>query len=115
MEITHHVDLPYPYGKIVDKYKSLLEINKEYSAWTIDDNLNVVPCVGSIKSDNSYNYHKREDDSQPRLCIIKSYAYQSRWFTLDKEEAIKVQQKNIIDYVTKISKELIRLNSLKNE
>ena len=72
MEINYHILKPNPFGKIVKNYLKVLKENTEYPAWTINDKLEVVKCIGMIANDGSWNYHNNYDDSEDVLYVIEN-------------------------------------------
>ncbi len=114
MELDFRVKLPCHFGEIVDDYLKVMSKKKAYKGYTVSDNLEVVECLGVIDSNGSWNYHNNYDDSKLELAIITSVnSTRSKWFTLDRKEAEKVQQENIERYTEILNNELLRLKSLK--
>lgn len=113
LDFRIEIDLPLTRGKIVEDYLKVLELNNEYAAFTVDDDLNIVNCKGSISSDGSWNYHNNYDDSENVMFVKFENNYKiQRWFTLNKSEAIKIQQENIIKWKEILNAELKRLEEL---
>jgi hypothetical protein len=53
--------IPYHYGVVVDNMLKVLEFNKTYQGFTINDNLEVIQTDCSIENDGSYNYEGDSD------------------------------------------------------
>lgn len=118
MEVKFNIKLPINRGKIVEDYLKVLKENTKYSAWTINDDLEVVPCDGIIRNNESWNYHNNYDNSESELYVVigdRNRTYLNRWFSLNKDEVIKVQQENIINYKNMLYNEILRLDELTNK
>lgn len=111
MELKHLLKLPRPYGKIVEDYLKVIDLDKQYTAYTINDKLEVVKCVGIIKNNGLYSYHKNEDISENEMYVIGDGVY-GKWFTLNENEAIKIQKENIKIWKDVLNDELNRIESL---
>ncbi len=112
MEINYHILKPNPFGKIVKNYLKVLKENTEYPAWTINDKLEVVKCIGMIANDGSWNYHNNYDDSEDVLYVIENKTRTKQWFSLNKDEVIEVQKENILKWKLILEQELSRLQTL---
>lgn len=111
MKLNFELKLPYHFGEIVNEYLKTMQIKTKYNAYTISDELEVIECVGIIQSDGSWNYHNNYDDSELELAIVTSKnSNLGRWFTLDKEEAEKIQRENIKEWKEVLNNELLRLH-----
>ncbi len=104
--------LKKPDGKIVKNYLKVLKENTEYPAWTINDKLEVVKCIGMIANDGSWNYHNNYDDSEDVLYVIENKTRTKQWFSLNKDEVIEVQKENILKWKLILEQELSRLQTL---
>lgn len=115
MEIRFYEKLPRRDGDIVKEYLKTMEENKLYDAFTINNDLEIVECKGVIRNNGSYNYHNNYDDSDNELYIKSnnnSCKYDSKWFTLNKEEAIKIQQEHLAKWKEILTNENNRLDLL---
>jgi len=113
MELKHYLNLPLPYGKIVEDYLKVLEVDTEYKAYTVNDNLEVVECIGIIKNNGMYDYHKNDDISQNEMYVIGDGIMNfGKWFTLNKNEAVKIQKENIKMWKDVLNNELNRIENL---
>lgn len=112
MKLEHYLSTPLTYGEIVKNYLKVLQENKPYPAWTLNDNLEVIECKGLIKNNGSYNYHNNYDDSENELYIIDRSTKLKKWFSLNKEEVVKVQRENIAKWRECLEAELLRLESI---
>lgn len=113
MIVKYDIKLPSYRGEIVKEYLKTLELDKRYDAWTVEENLEVVPCIGLVKNNGSWHYHHNYDDSENELAIFTDRGhYLAKWFTLDKEEAIAVQQENIKEWEKILKAELKQLKKL---
>lgn len=115
MKLKHYLSTPKTYGQIVDDYLKVLKVNEEYSAWTINDELEVVSCKGIIENNGSWNYHNNYDDSENELYAAFDGLKVKQWFTLNKDEAIKIQQENIKKWKLTLNKELNRIDTISCE
>lgn len=109
MEIKHYLSTPSKYGKIVEDYLKVLKEKTEYDAWTLNEKLEVVKCKGIIENNGSWNYHNNYDDSENEMYVIINNQKINKWFSLNKEDVIKVQQENIIKWKNVLQEELKRL------
>ncbi len=112
MKKEYQLVIPYTFGKIVEDYLKTLMQDVEYSAWTINDKLEVVECKGIIANNGSYNYHYNYDNSQNELYIVENKLYIRQWFSLNKQEVIDIQQLNILKWKAILQEELSRIDSL---
>lgn len=113
MKLDFRIELPSFRGEIIKTFLKVIELNKEYDAVTIDDDLNVVNCKGSISSDGSWNYHNNYDDSENVMYVKFESGYKiQRWFSFAKQEVINIQQANIIKWKEVLNAELKRLEEL---
>lgn len=116
MQLEYNVSTPLTFGKIVKDYLKVLKENTEYPAWTVNDNLELVSCMGIIENNGSWNYHGNYDDSKNELYVIFPNRTKRRmWFSLNKEDAIKIQQENIEKWRFKLQHELDRLGVLESK
>ena len=113
MELKHYLKIPYCRGEIVSTYLKVLKENVQYEAWTIEDNMEVVRCMGIIKNNGSWNYHNNYDNSENELYVVIEKTIQARWFSLNRDEAITVQRNNIIKWESIINEEKNRLRHVK--
>ncbi len=109
MELKHCLSTPSNYGKIVEAYLKVLKEKTEYDAWTLNEKLEVVKCKGLIENNGSWNYHNNYDDSENKLYVIIDKKKINKWFSLNKEDVIKVQQENILKWKNMLQEELSRL------
>lgn len=109
MELRYYLSTPSKRGQIVEEYLKVLKENTEYDAWTLNDKLEVVKCKGIIRNNCSYNYHHGYDDSENELYVIIDKPIINKWFSLNKEDVIKVQQENILKWKLVLQEELSRL------
>ncbi len=108
MELKIHLKTPPTYGDIVDNYLKVLEENKEYDAWTINEAFEIIECKGSIRNNESWNHHNNYDNSENELYV----GSKTKWFTLNKSEAIKIQSENIQAWKAMLDNELLRLEKI---
>ena len=107
--VRFNIKLPYITKELVDSYKKVLEVGKEYNVYTLDDDINIIECKGFIKSDGSWNYHNNYDDSQDTLFILNRFNNQERkWFTLNHSEIEKIRDENREEYIKVLENELKR-------
>ncbi len=111
MELKYYLSTPPKCGKIVEEYLKLLKENSEYDAWTLNDKLEVVACKGLIENNGSWNYHNNYDNSENELYVIIDKQKMDKWFSLNKEDVIKVQKDNIEKWKNQLQKELLRLDA----
>lgn len=105
--VEYKVSLPRPCGEIVEKYKTIFNVDEEYTAYSINDKLEVVKGKGVIQNNDRYNYHKNEDISEDELYFkFTSTTITNRWWTPSKKEAIE-KQKELIDENIKHHEEII--------
>ena len=104
------VKIPYHYGVVVDNMLKVLELNKTYQGFTINDNLEVIQTDCSIENNGSYNYHNNYDNSQNVLKVGDT----SKWWTLNEKEVLKVQKENIDRNLERLNEEIKRLNLLRD-
>ena len=109
MELKHYISTPSKYGQIVTDYLKVLKEKTEYDAWTLNDKLEVVQCKGFIENNGSWNYHNNYDDSENEMYVIINKQKINKWFSLNKEDVIKVQQENILKWKNMLQEELSRL------
>lgn len=109
MELKHYLSTPSKDGRIVEDYLKVLKVKTEYDAWTLNDKLEVVKCKGLIENNGSWNYHNNYDDSENEMYVIIDKKKINQWFSLNKEDVIKVQQENILKWENMLQKELLRL------
>lgn len=109
MELKNYLSTPSKYGKIVENYLKVLKEKTEYDAWTLNDKLEVVKCKGLIENNGSWNYHNNYDDSENEMYVIIDKQKKNQWFSLNKEDVIKVQQENILKWKNMLQEELSRL------
>lgn len=112
MELKYKIKLPPVRGQIVEDYLKTLQVDTFYSVYTLDDNLNLIECLGKIKNDGNWHYHHNYDNSENALYILLNDVCTIRWFSLNKEEVLKIQQENIESWKNILNKELSRLNDL---
>ncbi len=111
MEIQ--LTLPQTTGPIIEQYLKVLSTNTPYTAYTLDDDLNVITCNGIIENNKRYNYHNNYDNSELELFIIKANGKKiNRWFSLNKNEVIQQQLLNINNWRARLEKELTRLQTI---
>jgi hypothetical protein len=109
MELKHYLSTPLKYGEIVKDYLKVLKEKTEYDAWTLNDQLEIVKCKGLIENNGSWNYHNNYDDSENEMYVIIDKQKTNKWFSLNKEDVIKVQQENILKWKNMLQEELSRL------
>lgn len=104
-------------GDIVEKMLKIIERDKEYDVWTLNEKLEVVQCKGIIKNNESWNYHNNYDNSEDELYVQlnKHKGFVKQWFSLNKRAAVKAQQTNISQLKKLLQKELDRLDKIKIE
>ena len=112
MELKYSIKLPSTSGQIVSDYLKVLKENEGYPAWTLANDLSLLSCTGIIKNNDSYNYHNNYDDSENELFVISGHMHEKRWFSLNKEEVIKVQKENLLKWKTNLEGEIKRLDSM---
>ncbi len=84
--------------RIPSYYKGLEDLQKvigksSVKAYSIDEQNNeIVEGHGSIKSNESYNYHNNYDNSKDCMWFNS----EQKWFTLNYEEVLEVQRLNNI-------------------
>ena len=70
-----------------------MDRNVVYDAFTLNNNLEVVECKGIVAINNGYD---RRDSGVKELQIItEPNCYLSKWFSLNREDVVKVQKENI--------------------
>lgn len=109
MELKYCILTPSTRGQLVKDYLKILKDNTEYDAWTLNDKLEVVKCKGIIENNGSWNYHNNYDDSENEMFVIIDKRKVKKWFSLNKEEVVKIQQENISKWKLILEQELSRL------
>lgn len=112
MELKYLLSKPYNFGEIVEDYLKVLKEKAEYDAWTINENLEIVECKGIIESNGSWNYHNNYDDSSLELYVIINKSKRPSWFSLNKDDVVKIQQENIDKWKILLNNELLRVDCL---
>lgn len=106
--IEYDIDLPSHYGKVVEDRLKTLEMDVEYQGYTINDRAEIIQTNCSIQNNGSWNYHNNYDNSENVLMV----GNESKWWTIDKSEAIDIQRKNLDKIIEKHREESIRLESI---
>ncbi len=112
MELRHYISTPSTYGQIVEDYLKVLKVDVEYPAFSLNNKLEIIECKGVISNNGSWNYHNNYNDSQNELYIIIEKTKFCQWFSLNKEDVVKVQKENIEKWKAILSNELSRLESV---
>ena len=112
MELKHEIKTPYPFGDTVKQYRQVLNVDVKYPAFTINDKLEIIECIGIISNNGSWNYHNNYDDSEEELFVIINDQKIRKWFTLSKEYALQIQNDNIRAWKNSLKKELLRLENI---
>jgi hypothetical protein len=113
MELKHKVILPSNRGQIVEDYLKVLKANTEYPVFTLDDDLEIIECKGLIANNGSWNYHNNYDDSENVLYVfLYGPTKINKWFTLNKDEAIRLQKHHITQWEATLRAELKRLKEI---
>lgn len=109
MDLHKSLSFPNSSGEIVQQYQK----GKLYDAFTIDNTLEIIKCKGFIESNGHYNYHNNYDSSEDVLMIsVPNRSHREQWFTLDINEAKKVQQNLINEWKVSLNTEISRINQL---
>lgn len=100
MQLTHNINLPPTYGKIVETYIQTLERDVSHPAFTVSDNLQIVGINGRIENNQRLHYNHNSDNSEDELFIIYvgSGKKEKRWWTTDFAEAQAVRARNIKEW-----------------
>ncbi len=112
MEIRHYLSTPSTYGQVVIDYLKVLKEKTEYDAWTLNEKMEVVKCNGIIENNGSWNYHNNYDDSENEMYVIIDKQKVKRWFSLNKEDVVKIQEENISKWRMKLEQEISRLQDV---
>lgn len=112
MKLEHDIILPSKFRETVKDYLKVLIENKEYPAYTINDDLEIIECKGVISNNGSWNYHNNYDDSENELYVIIDGRRINKWFSINREDVEKVQAENIIQWNLKLADEINRVNKL---
>ena len=105
--MKNKINIPYHYGEVVDERLKVLELNKKYEAFTLNEQLEIVKCECSIESDGSWNHHNNYDDSENVLKVGNV----SKWWTLSEKEIKQVQKENLDHNIKLLTAEIDRLKS----
>jgi hypothetical protein len=108
LHIKYNLDLPYHYGEIVNERLKVLDLNKKYDGFTLNENLEIVKRICSIESDGSWNYHNNYDNSENVLKIGSI----CKWWTLSEVEIKKVQKEHLDKAIKLLTEEIERLKSI---
>ena len=110
MDLKFKPQLPKSSGKIVEDYLKFLAKNTDYDVYTLNDELEIVKCKGRIKNNDVWDYHNNYDDSEDELFVMLNPSYyNTRWFSLNREEVEKVQKENIEEWRKMLEEEATRL------
>ncbi len=111
INLRPEIKMPYYFDKeIVNEYLKTMDRNVVYDAFTLNHNLEVVECKGIVAINNGYD---RRDNGVKELQIItEPNCYLSKWFSLNREDVIKVQKENIKEWKLILENEIQRLNKL---
>jgi hypothetical protein len=112
MELKYYLSRPSTHGNIVNDYLKVLKEGTQYNAWTINEKLEVVECKGLIENNGSWNYHNNYDDSENELYVIINNQKIKQWFSLNKEDVLKIQKENIEKWEAVLKEEISRVQSL---
>lgn len=112
MKIEHSLSLPPKCGQIVKDYLKVLNVDTEYPAYSLNEKLEIIECKGVISNNESWNYHKDCDDSENELYVVIGKVRTAKWFTLNKEDAVRVQKENIEKWRAILVDELSRLDTI---
>lgn len=113
MKLQFYLNTPVTYGDVVINYLKVLEENVLYDAWTITNDLEVIPCKGSIRNNGSWNHHNNYDNSENELYVtLGSLNPVKQWFSLNKTDVLKTQTENIEKWLDILNKEQSRLNDI---
>ena len=107
--MVYDIKLPYHYGKVVDDRLKVLELNKKYVGFTLNEKLEIVVCECSIENDGHWDYHNNIDNSENVLKVGK----ESKWWTLIEKEINEIQMENLDSSINILTLEIDRLKSLK--
>lgn len=111
MNLTHNINLPPTYGKIVEEYKKQHKVGEYVPAYTVLDNLKVLEVKGIIQNNGAYHPHFNLDNSEEELFIrYGTGKIEKRWWTTDFCEAVKVRVQNINEWIEKLNRETEHYN-----
>ena len=105
--MKHKLKIPYHYGDVVIERLKVLELNKKYEAFTLNEQLEIVKCECSIENDGSWNYHNNYDNSENVLKVGNL----SKWWTLNETEIKQIQKENLDKAIKLLTEEIDRLKS----
>lgn len=107
--MKYKLNLPSYSGEVVEERLKVLETNKVYEGYTLNEKLEIVKVVGcSIENNGNYNYHNNYDNSENVLKVNGL----TKWWTVKESEIKTIQKKHIDEALDKINEELLRLESL---
>lgn len=106
--VDYEINLPSHRGKVVEDRLKVLELDKKYEGFTLNEDCEIIQCKCKIKSDGSWNYHKNYDDSENVLMVDGEH----RWWTLNESEIKKVQKENLDRIIDSLTQEIERLKKL---
>lgn len=112
MELKYYISRPPTFGKIVNDYLKVLREGHQYSAWTLNDKMEVVECKGLVENNCSWNYHNNYDDSENELYVIIENEKIKQWFSLNKEDVVNIQQENVSKWKLILEQELSRIQEI---
>ncbi len=112
IELKYDIVLPLNFGQVVKDYKKVLSVRTEYPAFTLSDKLEVVECKGIIENNGSWNYHNNYDDSEDELYVFIGNNKLSRWFSLNRDDVVVLQEENMKNWQHILDYEVQRLKNI---
>ena len=103
--MKYKLELPYHYGKVVEERLKVLDLNKKYEGFTLNEQLEIEKCECSIENDGSWNYHNNYDDSQNVLKVGNV----EKWWTLSEKEIKQIQKEHLDRSIKLLTDEIDRL------
>ncbi len=115
MTIEQTPSLPWVNDKLIKEYLTILSVNTDYTAYSIDDDYNVIAGIGTIKNNGSYNYHNNYDDSEDTLFFTYVTEYKhsissQKWWTLNKAQAEELCLKEKAKFIELLNKTIKQLS-----
>jgi hypothetical protein len=111
MNLKAHLSFPSYRGKIVEDYLKVLKIDVKYYAFTLNDSLEIIECIGIISSNDLWD--RTDNDIEPYLYVIINSAHkETKWFSLHREDVEKVQSNLISKWRETLEKELERITEI---
>lgn len=109
MTLEYNPVIPPDVREKINSYLKTLKEDKHYPAFYINDRLEVIDCIGVISNNGSWNYHNNYDDSKNTHYVLIDGRKVTKWFLLDKEDALNLQVEFIKEWQEILRNEYRRL------